>query len=596
MAQSLKPSLRAIKRICDSIVRATAAITLAFGVSLALPVVAQTYGTLDTSWGGVGYVKTSILSPTSLSSQDRGRAIAIQLDGKAVIAGVCYNATPPVSYSACVARYNANGALDTTFNTTGVATYPLVGVDSNYLATSIAVTPYGQILVVTGCTDANSRRQFCALRFTKNGALDTAFGSGGLLVTALTTNSNYVGAVAYQTDGRLILGGLCGTQICALRYFEDGTLLDTSFGNNGLLLNSVTGTFSRETFTMVVDASDRVLLGGSCFINSQTVFCLSRFTVSGQADTSFASGGIAAIPALPGGSDFAYAMTIQNDGKILLAGQAFNTIGSGSGSTVFDFATVRYETNGSLDTTFGAGAGFVVTRIADTYSEARTIVQQADGKILVGGYCQDFQPSGQRFCVVAYNADGTLDTSFNNGLGYSKLLLGPQSSFAVDQIYAMALGRDRKLYAAGQCRNTTNTGRIDFCVARYGGSPEGGLACVVDLSGDGIMRATHDSLALNRVTRGMWDDNYGAVLSAFNSVIFSPQQIWGPYKRWLRGSFDYDGDGAETSNDAVIHARVALGFTEGAVTTGLSFAPAANRTSWTALRSYFNTRCGLNLP
>jgi uncharacterized delta-60 repeat protein len=548
------------------------------------------YGTLDTSWGSVGYVKTPIVSPTNSSSRDESSAIAVQLDGKIVVAGLCTNATTS-AYSVCVARYNANGALDATFNTTGTATAPLPTATPNYKKTAVALTPYGEITVVTGCAP-----QFCVFRFTKNGALDTTFGTSGMLTTTLTTTNNFPSAIAYQNDGRFILGGLCGNQICALRYFENGSLLDNSFGNNGLLLNSATGTFNRETYTMMVDANDRVLLGGSCFVNSQTVFCLARFTADGQADSSFAGGGLAPTPELPGSGDYAYAMTIQNDGKILLAGQAFNTIGSGSGSTVFDFATVRYNADGSLDSGFG-GTGYVVTRIAGSYSEARAVVEQGDGKIVVAGYCYDFSPSGERFCLVAYNADGTLDTSFN-GVGFSKLLLGPQSSFAIDQSYAMSIGRDGKLYAAGSCRRTTPsvTSQRDFCVARYFGSPTGGLACVVDLSGDGNVRSTQDSLALSRIVRGVWNNNPDSVLFAFNNLLFSPQQYWSPFKRWLRGNFDYDGDGAETTTDALIHARVALGFTGTGVTNGLSFAPNATRNSWLTIRNHLVNRCGMTIP
>jgi uncharacterized delta-60 repeat protein len=556
---------------------------------------AQTYGTLDTSWNGIGYVKTPILSPTSNSSGDYGRAIAVQLDGKVVVAGVCNNATPPATtFSVCVARYNANGSLDATLNTTGTVTASLPGGDINHVNAAVALAPFGEIIVAATCRDTNNRYQFCVYRFTKSGMLDTAFGSNGVLMTTLATASNFSSSIAFQNDGRFIIGGICGTQICAVRYPFDGNAIDTSFGNNGVLLNSATGSFNRETFTMLIDTSDRISLAGSCFVSSRPVFCLSRFTSNGLPDSSFGTNGVASTPDVPGDPDYAFAMTIQTDGKILLAGQAFNTV---NGRSVFDFATVRYNANGTLDTAFG-GIGSVVTRIADTVSVVRAVVEQADGKIVVAGHCRDFSPSGDRFCLVAYNADGTLDTSFN-GSGVSKLLLGPQNSFAVDQSYALAIGRDGKLYAVGECRRTTATGatsQYDFCVARYHGSPTGGLACVADLSGDGNFRATQDSLALARVARGAWNENPFAVLAAFENVISSPQQISIPFKRWLRGSFDYDGDGLETITDALIHARVALGYTDTGVTNGLPFSSNATRTTWTALRNHFVNRCGLTLP
>ncbi len=568
-------------------------------VGFAVVASAQTYGTLDTSWGGIGYVKTPIISPSNASSRDDGRAIAIQLDGKAVVAGLCQNAsTNPVGFSLCLARYNSNGSLDTSFNATGFVTTALSAGNANRPKTSIALAPNARILVALGCFDANGKEQFCVYRFFTNGQLDTGFASGGRLMTSLPTISNYVGGVALQSDDKIIIGGICGVRLCALRYDADGIALDTSFGNSGTLENVPTGSFNRETYSLAVDASDRVLLAGTCSISSQTVFCLSRFTSSGVADTSFDSDGLAQIPALPGGQDYAYALALQNDGKILVAGQAFNTIGSGSGSTVFDFATVRYNENGTLDTSFGAGNGYVVTRIADSYSEARAVVARNDGKIIVAGYCEDFSPSGERLCLVGYNADGSLDTGFN-GSGISKLLLGPQSSFAVDQSYALAIGRDGKLYAAGSCRRTTPsvTGQYDFCVARYSAPVEGALACFADFGNNGGLDATRDSLIHRRILAGLYDNPFGSFTMTGSLGIPFFQNFWTPtYLRLLRSSIDYDGDGVETTTDTLIHTRIALGYTGSNVTTGLAFAPSATRTTWTTLRNRFVSRCGVTLP
>ncbi len=549
---------------------------------------AQTYGTLDLSWGGAntGYVKTSILSPTNTSSQDIGRAIAVQLDGKIVVAGVCYNGS---AYSLCVVRYNANGSLDSSYGTSGKTTLSIAGNNGVYPATAIALTPTGGALIATGCANASSVRQFCVARFDARGAVDTGFGNNGVVTTSLATSNNYPSSIGYQSDGRLLIGGICGNQICAIAYLQDGSAIDTAFANNGLLLNGFTGTFNRETYAMAIDPNDRVLLGGSCFISSQPVFCVSRFTSSGQADASFTNGVVAA---LPGSQDYAYAMTVQSDGKILLTGQAFNTVNS---STAFDFATVRYNADGTLDTGFGTN-GYVVTRIADSYSEARSIVEQADGKIVVAGHCYDFSPAGRRFCLVAYNANGSLDTSFN-GTGFSKLILGPQSSFAVDESFAAAIGRDGKLYAAGRCRYASGSSQYDFCVARYYGSPTGGLACNVDLDSSGIVLAVSDSLLHARTVSGLYKNPFAGFIMVSGLGVPFFVDAWTPiYKKLLRTSIDYDGDGTETATDSVIHARIAFGFTGTSVTTGLSFAPQAARTTWTKLRAHFINRCGYSLP
>jgi uncharacterized delta-60 repeat protein len=546
------------------------------------------YGTLDTTWNGTGFVNTAVAPPAQFGHGGSARGIAVQLDGKVVVSGMCYGvAQGGTTYFPCLARYNTNGTLDTSFNGTGTVTYAPLGNSANYDATVVALTPYGQIVIVTGCKNASNVLQLCAIRFTKNGSVDTTFGVGGKLTTNLTaTTNNLASSVAFQSDGRLIIGGLCGSQICALRYFEDGSALDPSFGSGGQILNPATGTTNRETFLMTVDTSDRVVLGGTCFVNSKDVFCASRFTADGAPDTGFGTNGIVAAN-LFSSSAYAYGITIQDDGKILLAGYTFNTI---AGENLQDFALVRYTSSGAVDTTFG-NSGVVITRVANWTTVARAVVSQIDGKIIVAGLCQDFPERRDRFCLAAYNADGSLDTSFN-GSGISKLLLLGQDA----EVYAITLGRDGKLLVAGQCQNGTSISRTDFCVARYFGSPTGGLACVVDLSGGNGILATQDSLALARTTRGVWNDNPSAVIFAFNNVIFSPQQYWSPFKRWLRGSFDYDGDSVETTTDALIHARVALGFTGTGVTNGLSFSPNATRNSWLTIRNHLVNRCGMTIP
>jgi uncharacterized delta-60 repeat protein len=550
------------------------------------PCVGAQYGALDATWGGVGYVKTSILSPSTTSATDSARAIAVQLDGKVVAAGVCYNGS---AYSLCLARYNANGSLDTSFGTSGKTTIAITGNNATYQATAVALTPTGGTLVITGCTDASNVRQFCAARFDASGVIDTGFGVSGVVTTSLTTTNNYPASIGYQSDGRVLLGGLCGNQICAAAYLQDGSAIDTSFGNNGLLLNPLTGTFNRETYVMEIDPSNRVLLAGSCIVAAQPVFCVSRFSPSGQSDNTFGSNGVAAFDALPGNADYAYAMAVQEDGKIILTGQAFNTIGSGS--SLFDFATVRYNANGTLDTSFGS-SGSVVTRVATGYSEARAVIVQADGKIVVAGHCYDSPGSLRRFCLAAYTASGALDTSFNASGVIKSALVGVR-----DEAYSMAIGRDGKLYVAGFCRYASGSSQYDFCVARYHGSPTGGLPCNVDLDGSGTVLALSDSLLHARTTQQRYKNPFAGFIMVSGLGVPFFVDAWTPiYKKLLRTSTDYDGDGAEDATDSMIHARVALGFTGSSVTDGITFAPTATRSTWSTLRTYLVNLCAMTLP
>jgi uncharacterized delta-60 repeat protein len=587
-ARNAETSLRRVTlRSVAPIVKSLAALVLS-----ASSICFAQYGTFDTTWGASssGWVKTSILATSGdFSTSDYGRAVAIQIDGKAVVAGPC---TQGGVTRLCIARYNTNGGLDTSFNGSGKASFTAV-IDTTYQSTAIAITSLGQIVVVFACQGSTSgSRQFCAVAFSQiDGSVVTGFGTSGLLKTTLPATTNYPSAVAVQASGKLVIAGLCGSALCAVRYDDFGTTLDPTFGTSGIATNPLTGTFNRETFTMALDAGDKILLAGSCSVSSQTRYCITRFTSNGTVDASFGSGGSVSVDAVAGGQDYAYAMAVQADGKILLTGQAFNTISS---STVFDYATVRYNANGSLDTGFGSG-GAVITRVANSYSEARAIVVHDDGKIVVAGHCYDFSPSAHRFCLVGYHPDGSLDTTFNS-TGIAKVgLVGNR-----DRAYTMAIGRDGKLYVAGQCSFASSATQFEFCIARFSGTPNGGLACNMDFDSDGNVRLTIESHVHARLTRGVYTTapfSDFALLGGLGIPFFSFNDIWIPmHRKLLRTTLDIDGDGAETITDSIIHARIAAGMTASAVITGLTFASNATRTDWTAIRTYATTRCGLTLP
>jgi uncharacterized delta-60 repeat protein len=156
-------------------------------------------------------------------------------------------------------------------------------------------------------------------------------------------------------------------------------------------------------------------------------FSVSVPAAPGDLDTTFGSGGIVVTR----GNSFNHlntgnAMAIQADGKIVV-------VGEGATSNTFDFAVVRYNTDGSLDTSFG-GTGIVITPVGDSFDQAFSVAIQADGKIVVAG------SSGIIFALVRYNTDGTLDTSFN---GTGKVITG--ESYAKD----LAIQTDGKIVAVG---------------------------------------------------------------------------------------------------------------------------------------------------
>ncbi|MGP8004227.1 MAG: delta-60 repeat domain-containing protein, partial [Smithella sp.] len=165
-------------------------------------------------------------------------------------------------------------------------------------------------------------------------------------------------------------------------------------------------------------------------------------------DTTFGTGGIVTTPI--GSYDaYAYALGIQSDGRILAAGSSYN------GSN-YNFALVRYNTNGSLDTTFGTG-GIVTTPIGTGDSEALALGIQSNGNILAAG--KSFNGSHYDFTLVRYSTNGSLDTTF----GTSGIVTTPIGNY---DSYAIALGiqSDGNILAAGSSDNGSN---INFAFVSY---------------------------------------------------------------------------------------------------------------------------------
>ncbi len=186
-----------------------------------------------------------------------------------------------------------------------------------------------------------------------------------------------------------------------------------------------------------------------------TLICALGLSVTtsarpGDLDPTFGSGGIV-VTGVPG-LYYATAIAVQSDGKIVAVGEV-DSVSAG------DFAVVRYNTNGSLDTSFGF-SGAVFTSIRSSYDGASSVAIQADGKIVVAGYSYDDIPGNSSFAVVRYNANGSLDTSFN-GTGIVRTSVGGHSRSSA---HSVAIQTDDKLIAAGGSWNGSN---YDFALVRY---------------------------------------------------------------------------------------------------------------------------------
>ncbi|MCP5089557.1 MAG: hypothetical protein GY949_01400, partial [Gammaproteobacteria bacterium] len=304
-------------------------------------------------------------------------------------------------YEYIVVRYNADGSLDTSFDGDGIV---ITDPGGGGRARAITVQDDGQIVVIGDSYGVSN--EFTVVRYNTNGSPDSGFGGGdGITITDLfgANQHDYATSVAIQSDGKILvsggsLGGATSYDSVLARYDTDGTL-DTSFGGgNGYVMTEVGG-FDISTSTLVQTDGKIVVTG-----YTDNDIALVRYNSDGTLDTGYGTGG-KVISDLSGNDDKGYAAALQADGKIVVAGYSNNGVDN-------DFMLARYDTDGSLDTSFGGGDGFTTTAIGSGDDIARSLALQADGKIVLAG--QSSNGSNDDFAYARYNSDGTLDTTFDS--------------------------------------------------------------------------------------------------------------------------------------------------------------------------------------
>jgi uncharacterized delta-60 repeat protein len=412
-------------------VRILGACTLAASLAgLALTTAAHAQpGQLDTSFGGDGKVTTDVTA-----RGDFGAGVAIQADGKiVVVGGASWERNPKF----VLVRYNADGTLDTSFGGDGRVTTNFTRRED--AAWGVAIQADGKIVAAgdAGLRTGNSR--FAVARYNADGTLDLTFSGDGKVTTQLTRHDDPVSGAALQSDGKIVISGGAAwdtrnANFALARYDTDGTL-DTSFGGDG----RVTTDFARKrdfANAVVVQVDGKLMAGGYAHYsrtNGRGRFALVRYNADGTRDMTFSSDGKVTTN-FSRRNDVVTDLTLQPDGKIVAAG-----ISRSDGSNP-NVALARYNADGSLDGGF-SGDGKATTDFNGGYDEAWAVALQADGKIVVGG---DTAGLGGRFLVARYDTGGTLDSTFNGG-GFAATNFTRHSDFA----YGLALQADGNLVLAG---------------------------------------------------------------------------------------------------------------------------------------------------
>jgi uncharacterized delta-60 repeat protein len=380
-------------------------------------------GSFDTTFGTGGVVQTDYNGPAPVDA-------LLQPDGKiVVVAG--FNQTAGATQAIGLLRYLPSGALDASFGTAGRASVAFTTFIST--AADALLQPDGKIVVVGEAEDATGQlSEFAVARFTANGSLDSTFGTGGKVTTNFVGVMaggvrNPATTVLLQSDGKLLVGGSasqcarCGTRTALARYTGNGSL-DATFGTGGTVdltaigpvtafaedaagdifaLNGATpAQFSAAgVVTPVITPAPVVSASSKGFATAPTVFQadgrfllartaagvnrhdtdaqVARFQVNGAVDGTFVNPAFDFVNDGSPGSDVGQAITQTASGQVLVAG-----INNGNTGTTL-FSVARLTATGPLDTTFGTGGAVVVS--LPMGGQASVVLTQPDGRILVVG-------------------------------------------------------------------------------------------------------------------------------------------------------------------------------------------------------------------
>jgi len=554
-------------------------------------------GDRDLTFGNGGIVTTDFNN-----GNDYLGKIAVQSDGKIVAIGESFS---PGKFA--LARYNPDGSLDPTFGNGGKVITVIANVRE--VAFGLLILPNGNILI-SGSIDlpSTSNRSWAILRYHPDGSLDTTFGNNGIVMTDIGTVDDQAYDIALQSNGKIVVAGRKGIQfypteqrkgnVAVARYTANGSL-DTTFGNGGIVINDFGLGLESYAIALMIQADDKIVIAGE----SSYAFLVARYDANGGLDNTFGGGsgfslgyfdndwdsgsdavlqpdgkivvvgisGVAdpsphlaiarwdpdgsfdqsfgtngrVLSPINGGLD---AVALQGDGKLVALGTSETFAGAPNGGSSTSVMVVRFNRNGSLDTTFGSG-GIAPGEFGGVGNEGSDILLQSDGKIVTAGltssdpYFQhtDFAlarylntaPAVSRSTLFDFDGDGRADSSvYRDGMWYL------HQSTTGDAAMAFGLASDKIVPA-----DYDGDGKTDVAVYRSGTwylqRSSGGFAAVqfglatdipvpADYSGDG--RA---ELAVYRdgtwYTLDLANNHFSAVQFEFASDKPAPA--------------DYDGDG-----------------------------------------------------
>ena len=371
--------------------------------------------------------------------------------------------TAVLALSSTLLLVAAAGDVDQTFGTLGqVKTHFYSGFDA---ASAVAVQGDGKIVAAGFADDAGFIPRLAVARYDANGTLDPTFGSGGTVTIDLFIATNVRVDLAIDAAGRIVVVGtvtrdpFLPSDVGVARLTPGGAL-DATFGVGGTVTTDIAG-FADEGNSVAIQSDGKIVVAGTAnggASSGAADFAVVRYHPNGSLDASFDTDGKVTTD-LSGFDDRGNGVAIQDDGSIVVAGTAKPA------NDTSDFGVVRYDANGTLDTTFD-GDGKALTDIAGDWDEGNAVaIQPGDGKIVVVGGAIVPNAVGwfHDFALIRYDTNGGLDPGFGAG---GKVIT--DFSSGDDMGADVVIAGDGRIVAAGWVADPADVELlIDFGVARY---------------------------------------------------------------------------------------------------------------------------------
>lgn len=400
----------------------------------------------DPSFGNSGVVVTAEANTTSVIHD-----IALQQDGKIVATGMMFPNDGSSDYHTYLIRYHANGSMDNSFGVNGKV---LTEVGDQDMAYALAIQADGKIVVAGNetiviaidSTSATIISKPFITRYKSSGELDSAFGTNGIhrLNIFNAYEDKYISTLAIRPDGKIIAGGGIASgnllEMAVVSLNPDGSYT-TGFGTGGLSRLNIEPGKNAVLNDIVLQPDGKLVVAGYSGVASitappSTKMALGRLLTNGQPDPAFGNAGkvTTAISAAGFSFDVVQNLAIQGDGKIVAAGASDN-----------HFALVRYQTNGLPDPGFGSN-GIVYNGDLDPALQLH--IDQND-KLLTSGL-KPYDNSTTNIQLARHDKNGLPDLSF----GTAGALLIDQSD--KDRAYALIAQPDHKIILGGHTVDATH--------------------------------------------------------------------------------------------------------------------------------------------